>query len=138
MKEALVFLQAQVTGEEMRIVEFRGGRARTVHERAVLSFVPTAVSSAVGAILTIAQAVPTIDKRLGRVSDVESQIGPLPPLVQNLYREDTALLQEGSVRSHRCRHGYGVGLYCAVVSSHTGCSAHSAATAWFSWSPGWW
>lgn len=48
-------------------------------------FVATPISAAVVAVLTIAQAVPAIDKRLGRVSEVESQIGRVPRVVRNFY-----------------------------------------------------
>jgi hypothetical protein len=49
------------------------------------SFIGTPISGAVAAVLTIAQAVPAIDKRLARVHEIESQLGPLPNLVTRTY-----------------------------------------------------
>jgi hypothetical protein len=49
------------------------------------SFIATPISAAVTAVLTIAQAVPAIDKRLGRVYEVETQIGRMPTLVTRSY-----------------------------------------------------
>src|SRR6266849_4556710 len=48
-------------------------------------FIGSAILSAVGAVVTIAQAVPSIDKRLGRVRDISREIGDLPPLIKLLY-----------------------------------------------------
>lgn len=49
------------------------------------AFIATPISGALAAALTIASAVPTINKRLGRIGEVESQIGHLPKLVRVLY-----------------------------------------------------
>jgi hypothetical protein len=49
------------------------------------TFIATPISAAVTAVLTIAQAVPAIDKRLARVSEVETQIGRMPALVTRSY-----------------------------------------------------
>src|ERR1051326_3765832 len=48
-------------------------------------FIASPISAAVAAVLTIAQGVPAIDKRLARVSEIESQVGRLPKLVRTLY-----------------------------------------------------
>lgn len=48
-------------------------------------FIASPISAAVAAVLTIAQGVPAIDKRLARVNEVESQVGRLPTLVRSLY-----------------------------------------------------
>jgi hypothetical protein len=48
-------------------------------------FIASPISAAVAAILTIAQGVPAIDKRLARVNEIESQVGRLPVLVRRLY-----------------------------------------------------
>lgn len=49
------------------------------------SFVPAVITTAVTAVLTIAQAVPTIDKRLAHVRTIEVELGPLPSSMQWLY-----------------------------------------------------
>jgi hypothetical protein len=49
------------------------------------SFIGTTVLAAVGAVLTIAGAVPIIDKRLARVQEIEAQLGRLPQLVTRTY-----------------------------------------------------
>jgi hypothetical protein len=49
------------------------------------SFVASSISAAVAAILTIAQAVPNIDKRLARVRDIEREVGCTPSLIRWLY-----------------------------------------------------
>jgi hypothetical protein len=49
------------------------------------SFVASSISAAVAAILTIAQAVPNIDKRLSRVRDIEREVGSIPSLIRCLY-----------------------------------------------------
>jgi len=49
------------------------------------SFVASSISAAVAAILTIAQAVPNIDRRLARVRDIEREVGSTPSLIRRLY-----------------------------------------------------
>ena len=49
------------------------------------TFIASSISAAVAAILTIAQAVPNIDKRLSHVIDIERQIGRMPPLIRYVY-----------------------------------------------------
>lgn len=49
------------------------------------AFITSSISAAVAAILTIAQAVPNIDKRLAHVFDIEREIGRMPLLIRTLY-----------------------------------------------------
>jgi hypothetical protein len=49
------------------------------------AFITSSILAAVAAILTIAQAVPNIDKRLARVRDIEREIGRMPVLIRYVY-----------------------------------------------------
>src|SRR6185369_3488944 len=60
-------------------------RPQSMSTPAEPAFVASSISAAVTAILTIAQAVPNIDKRIGRVRDIEREIGRVPGLVWWLY-----------------------------------------------------
>jgi hypothetical protein len=48
-------------------------------------YIASPIAGAITSVLAVAQAVLVVDKRLGRVAEVESQIGRLPRVVQWLY-----------------------------------------------------
>ena len=59
------------------------------------SFIAPPALAAVGAVLTIAQAVPTVDKRLSRLRAVEQEIGRMPRLVNYYYVVPQRLYKAG-------------------------------------------
>jgi hypothetical protein len=58
--------------------------------------IASTITAAVAAILTIAQAVPNIDKRLSRLRDIEREIGRLPQLI-GLYAGPQFLYKYGLI-----------------------------------------